>query len=490
MSAMRTPLPFWDHTEELPCVTDDEVRAFDAEIDGEALSSLSSFRSVPTQQRLAVCIAVPGKCLYDAGKLRGLVCMALRPAVGNHLQDRMECVIHTLWVREEHRRKGIGKTALARAHAFAAAFAQLWQAPQPLAAKPNLQWSLARGSCRRRPSTLLLLDSAGWRVVRDAEKSVPRADLLRWTEENRDMSALDIEVHGPNVPLYLPLLQPGSTTGLHQFKPPHALEGPPPRESRWLRPYAVNLELLQGQRALLRSTGVMPLRNKGLLPFLAPLYACRELEAYLSDTSNHLFTRTGDNTIRHTLPVEDVEMVGYFQYGVLNVPHLPDLQSCRTLRTVGCRPADFACLLRCLPGLSVVLLSATRALGLPALSEQELSVMLKHLHFLLLDGSSQVDFGWHEDTYDLAVLPAQKDDVISIIVQLGDAFSTAMQIYLFPYHEYLGQGAGVLFPGRCVHRSVSRRSMPCNRAVWKVAAFLVPPSDLKRKFGDLKLGAV
>ena len=97
-----------------------------------------------------------------------------------------------------------------------------------------------------------------------------------------------------------------------------------------------------------------------------------------------------------------------------------------------------------------------------------------HIHFLLLDKAMQVDFGWHEDTWDVSAKESQRSHMLSFIAQLSATFTTAMQVMGFQYHEYGGQGAGVVFPARALHRSVSRVQIPPARAVWKVAIFVDP----------------
>jgi hypothetical protein len=481
MFGLRPPHRHWAAIDELVDVPNDE---FDGRgIGAEASSSLASFLKTPVQERLVVRL-VRG----DSQQMRGMLCMALRPTVASNMPGSMSCTIHTLWVCEEERRNGVGSALLARAHTFAAAQAQARHEHISPAARPCLEWYLAPGSCRRKASSLLLFDRAGWRVVRDAERALLRSELLLWAASDKDVSAVDVDVLGPTVPLYMPVLAPGAPSGLHLFKSPCDLESPPEKKGRWERPLQVNMELLEGRRPLVANTGVYPLRLSGLLPFVAPLQACRELEFFLANSDNHSFTPESDGTITHKFFAgEGITLLGYQQYGTLNVPHMPNLQSICTLRTCFKKQecgSGARALLAYVPGLASILGQAASVLGLPN-DAAALSKMLKHVHFLLLDGTSQVDFNWHEDTFDLSLSnDAEREKLLSVIVQLGDAFTTAMQIYSFRYHEYLGLGAGVIFNGRCVHRSISRFAVPANRAVWKVAAFILPPSHAKRKLVD------
>ena len=97
-------------------------------------------------------------------------------------------------------------------------------------------------------------------------------------------------------------------------------------------------------------------------------------------------------------------------------------------------PAEVKVSLAVMPGLKELLGEALKKIGL-AVQPGHLHEHVLHLHFLLLDEFSQVDFGWHEDTYDLYITGPKRDGVISIIIQLSTSFSTAMQVYGFPYYE-------------------------------------------------------
>ena len=167
---------------------------------------------------------------------------------------------------------------------------------------------------------------------------------------------------------------------------------------------------------------------------------------------------------------DGVALRGYYNYRTLNGAHYPELQSARTLRTVDLK--SIAAALRDLPGLFGILQSAVARLGHPDLSLEQVIEMVRHVHILLLDHTSQVDFGWHKDTYDLFVQDNLRDTMLSVIVQLSATFTTAMQLHGFAYHEYGERGSGVIFHGRALHRSIPRVQVPPHRAVWKVAFFL------------------
>ena len=129
-------------------------------------------------------------------------------------------------------------------------------------------------------------------------------------------------------------------------------------------------------------------------------------------------------------------------------------------------------LLHDVPGCAGILIAAMSRLGHGDLSLEDLTQMVKHVHMLLLDSTSQVDFGWHEDTYDLDIHSGVRETMLSIIVQLSATFTTAMQLHGFAYHEYGGQASGIIFHGRALHRSVPRIRVPPHHSVWKVAFFV------------------
>jgi hypothetical protein len=136
-----------------------------------------------------------------------------------------------------------------------------------------------------------------------------------------------------------------------------------------------------------------------------------------------------------------------------------------------------------LPGCRDILQSAMERLGHGGITVEQMTNALRHLHILNLDRHAQVDFGWHEDTYDLNVTESQRDTTLSIIVQLSATFTTAMQLWGFAYHEYPGQAAGVVFHGRALHRSVPRVHIPHHRSVWKIAYFVDASALPSRRVG-------
>jgi hypothetical protein len=220
----------------------------------------------------------------------------------------------------------------------------------------------------------------------------------------------------------------------------------------------------------------------GLLPFTAPLLECQKLQWYLEDWRHHSYqvdvNAEGQHVYKHGFHLTSDHsnnsgkplLLGYQEYSTLNGKHNPALQSARTLKTFSRKSIDD--LINQVPGCAGILMAAMARLGHGDLSLEEVTRMVQHVHMLLLDSTSQVDFGWHEDTYDLYIQDGLRDTMLSIIVQLSATFTTAMQIHGFAYHEYGGQASGIIFHGRALHRSVPRIRVPPHHSVWKVAFFV------------------
>lgn len=105
------------------------------------------------------------------------------------------------------------------------------------------------------------------------------------------------------------------------------------------------------------------------------------------------------------------------------------------------------------------------------MSCSELVCALRQVHFLLQDISFQANFSWHTDFYDLR-LDARRTR--TVVVQLSSTAASAMQVFGCEPYLYTGAGAGVLFHGGAVHRSLpwETHHVGWKPTVWKVALFL------------------
>lgn len=387
-------------------------------------------------------------------------------------------IIHTLVVRESSQKRGLGNALLSYAYVYAASTAHAIVFAESTYdevkhSNKALVWSLAPGSCRRQVDMLRLLHKHGWRIVVNGDTTVNASILLKWQkDEYLELGTRDVQVFGPACSLSTPVILPGEAMdGCASFKHPNEMPSVPPKKDKeWVRSYELNSLLLRGTHPLLPSSDVMPLRSKGLLSFVAPISACAQLERYVADGKNHNFSVNGGE-LDHTLQVGDVKLKSYRDYHYLNSMHDSQLQACAT--AMASEPYEIRACVERLPGLAEILQAAAHTIGVD-LPLKTLTASVRRLHFLLLDATRQVDFCWHEDTSDLTIHEKERDGLLSIIVQLSATFKTAMQVYGFPYHVYDGQGAGVIFHGRALHRSISRHSQPSGRRVWKLAIFLHP----------------
>jgi GNAT superfamily N-acetyltransferase len=471
----------WERVRRVEGVHDSELKH--CSVPEAARSSLHSFQHVPQHSRFGVFAARPGNMCGRSCNCNvhdGLLLFELVPSTGDG--RRFAAIIHTMYVHPDMRSKGLGGSLLQHAHAMAACAVQqqCWSSE---AHESVVEWDLARGSCRRRPDTLLCLSLHGWQVILDAEKTVDVSTIRTWVAEGKDVQKSDLVLRGPKtrVSRGAGCLSPAFPAGLAQFVTPDLMPEAPSH-----RRFKRSLEMCESARMsptpFVGGSASAPSAYLGLKPFFVPLHACQLLESHLSESGNHSITCTknqhGQSSLKHLFKLTaSCNMVGYSGYSSLNGDHIPDMQQLRTLKTNSPEAVKHA--IQNLPGLSELLLTAAEQMGL-AVEEHCLHEHVLHLHFLYLDDLGQVDFNWHEDTFDLSIDPAKRDGIISVIVQLSTSFSTALQVYGFPYFEYKGQGCGVIFFGRCLHRTVSRQRVPPNYGVWKVAAFMHPKRSVPR----------
>jgi len=385
-------------------------------------------------------------------------------------------VLHSLCVLSSCRGQGCASALLLRA--YDCALAHHLGRVDAHAVKSTCSFRLAGQTCLRRWDILGLLLQYGWTITKDADMRLSPSDVAAFRMNSTPTHEMRLAVQGPIIDAAagVPFLYPGVQRGLHLFKTPSELAPASAEGVRNRKSYEVTLGLLSARFVLSPSSFVRPIAHLGLLPFAAPLRACQLLEDYLSNPSHHSFesdrNKNGQIVVVHRLWMGDVSLQGYGQYKTLNGEHSAVLQNARTLRTSGRDTIEAA--VRTLPGLADILVAGYASIGHGDALLSHMIQSVLHIHFLLLDKANQVDFGWHEDTWDVSAKESQREHMLSFITQLSATFTTAMQVMGFTYHEYGGQGAGVVFPSRALHRSVSRRQIPQCRAVWKVAVFVDP----------------
>ena len=507
MPRHRTPvLPWCDSMRVVSCCRSGDL--VPADLPESARFAVTAFSSIPAAERFALFVDARNASSGVAAVVDGVILLQIKAVEGTL---HYTATIHAIGVREAAQNKGMGSALLMRAVDLAVSHSLRDSAPGGYShalprAKSYVELFLARGPCLLNWDVLLLLCNHGWCVRRHVQSPSRTSDMsasdIRYHRAAGTVtSSMALTVRGPSISLDGPLLYPGVKSGRGLFKTPSVLAAPPPSidagskrtRDRWDCSYSINSAIRRGTLALSQSSSTYPLPGTGLLPFTAPLLECQKLESYLEDSSNHSYGvdvgLNGELVYKHLLHCEvghssSVILKGYHMYATLNGKHDPALQSARTLKTFS--KASIKAVVEELPGCAGILQAAMSRLGHGNMSIEQLSDMVKHVHMLLLDSTSQVDFGWHEDTYDLFVQDQLRDTLLSVIVQLSATFTTAMQLHGFAYHEYGGQGSGVIFHGRAVHRSIPRIRVPPHCAVWKIAFFVDarrfhPANALKRK---------
>lgn len=447
----------------------------------------TAFLSVPAAERFALFVDARNASSGAAAVVDGVVLLQIKADEG---KLHHTATVHAIGVREAAQNKGMGSALLMRAVDLAVNRSVRDSTPGGFShalprANACVEFFLARGPCLLKWDVLLLLCNHGWCVRQPSQtRDMLPADIRHHRAAGTVTSSMALLIRGPSMSLDGPLLYPGVASGRGLFKAPSELDAPPPpmdanfkkKRDRWDCSYDINSAIRRGSLPLSQLSSTYPLPGTGLLPFNAPLLECQKLESYLEDARNHSHgvrvAEDGELIYEHSLRTHSSNVVakGYHQYATLNGKHDPALQSARTLKTFS--KASIKAVVEELPGCAGILQAAMSRLGHGEISIEQLSDMVKHVHMLLLDSTSQVDFGWHEDTYDLYVHDNMRDTLLSVIVQLSATFTTAMQMHGFAYHEYGGQGSGVIFHGRAVHRSIPRIRVPSHCAVWKIAFFV------------------
>ena len=447
--------------------------------------AVTGFLSLPAAERFALFVDAQANKDQAAPVANGVVLLQIKVVPGARCHT---ATIHAIGVCGPAQDKGIASALLMRAVDLAVnhvlrecglggsslAMATSLSVPP----KMCVEFVLARGACLRNWDVLLLLCNHGWCVQQDGQPPMAPSDIRSNRAAATPAGGMALTIQGPVISLDGPLLYPGVERGFGLFKKPAELNAPPlmrRTQDRWDKSYAINNAVRRGTLPLSQFPATYPVPGKGLLPFTVPLLECQMLESYLEDSNNHSYDvmkdNKGETSFTHELRVGgQIVLKGYTKYSSLNGKHHPTLQSARTLKTFS--EKSIRVVMEALPGCAGILQSAMTRLGHGNLSGKSLIAMVKHVHMLLLDDTSQVDFDWHEDTYDLSIQDCQRDKMLSIIVQLSATFTTSMQLHGFAYHEYSGMGSGVIFHGRAVHRSIPRIRVPPHRAVWKVAFFV------------------
>ena len=338
-----------------------------------------------------------------------------------------------------------------------------------------MELHVAPGSCHIRADTLMLYENNRWRLTCDGGTTRVTKDVIR--EWLQDATPLDGKVIGLS-------LAPVSLIGGY-FSSAFDVDSPPvgtfPTTSDVFAVAQarcgtnfVGTQL--GREISVSGPSQMRLSvQTGLLPFFVPAAPCRALNDFLLDPANWFLARAGTRSpfpVQH-LRVGGESMTGFDGYDNINGPmHSPALQASTTVKTQGRR--DVEALLESAPGFAFLANIVLKQLGYPARSAKQSSVILKAVHFFRVDTSRQTSFAWHTDDTDLRLTKvADKLGLRSAVIQLGAEARTAMQMLGFRPFAYEGRGAGAIFHGAAVHRSVDLDPPPA--AIWKTTLFLLLP---------------
>ena len=219
----------------------------------------------------------------------------------------------------------------------------------------------------------------------------------------------------------------------------------------------------------------------GLLPIFAPSRACRALEDFLLNPDNNGASKLAAFVQPAPyLQVGPKRLRGFAVYDNVAAPagHDSRMQMERTFRTSS--KEDISALLNHAPGLANLARYVLRQLqgyrGTTA--DDGCFDLLVGVHFFLVDYTGLTSFKWHTDDEPLNIKSVLGRRCLrSAVIQLGAAGRTAMQVYGFAPFVYEGRGAGAIFHGAALHRSVSLDPPPPSGGIWKVTLFFELPAD-------------
>ena len=344
-------------------------------------------------------------------------------------------------------------------------------------ARPVMELDMLPGSFCQRVDALVLYENNRWRLTCDGTR-VTKEVLSEWVRQGTSLDGKTIKLSLAPVSLsggYLSSAFDTDSTPVGTF--PATSEVVAVAQARCGTNFV-------GTKLVCEISVIGPSQMKlalqtGLLPFFVPAAPCRALDDFLQDPVNWFMARAGTGSpfpVQH-LRVGRESMTGFTGYDNVNGDmHSPALQASTTVYTTSKR--DVEALLESAPGFAILANVVLRQLGYPELSclgnVKQCSSMLKAVHFFRVEASRQTSFAWHTDDTDLHLKTrSEKLSLRTAVIQLGTEARTAMQILGFRPFAYEGRGAGALFHGAAVHRSVDLDPPP--KGIWKVTLFLLLP---------------
>jgi hypothetical protein len=342
---------------------------------------------------------------------------------------------------------------------------------EQLTVLPLMELRVLPVSCRRCAGALVLYANNHWRVTCNGGTAcVPKDRLKEWARDGTPLYVKEIELYMPPVSLRCGYFSSSFDIDSRIVGTSPSFSDESAVRDAGCGTNFVGLLLLTEIKAI--GPSLLQLSpHTGLLPFFVPAAPCRALDDFLLNPCNWSTSRGGGAPRR--LLVGRARLTGFAQYDNLNSnAHNPAMQLMRTARTFN--GAELEELHENAPGFALLTSSVLGHLGYPECSSAQRYSMLKAVHFFLVDESRQTSFAWHTDDTDLELRTrADKLNLRSAVIQLGAEARSAMQVLGFQPFSFEGRGAGALFHGAAVHRSIDVEPPP--HAIWKVTFFLVLP---------------
>ena len=449
-------------------------------------ASLEAFSKHRHEDKLAV--YVWKRCLPtrqgDAKTLVGVAAASIFR--GSRATSCISFRVHALAINEDARSVGLGQQLYGRLHESAfevgqQEYASLLRDTHVIQHKtmqdPKMDLSILPGDCRRRHDALRLYVRNHWLVTCDGGmNTVTEALLVGWQADGTSLEHKGVDLHLPPIRLtggYFSSLFNRESVPVGDF--PSSSNESALSQARCASNFVGEM-LAKKLLVIAPSCSKLSLKT-GLLPFFVPASPCRVLDAFLQDSGNWSEEGAGESSLLvpagKVLLVGGASLSGFYRYDNINSSaHIPHLQAASTLKTQGWK--DIEALLKSAPGFAVLVDSVLSLLGYPQPSSEQVSSMLKAVHFFRVDASRQTSFAWHTDDTDLGIkAQAEKLSIRTAVIQLGAEARTAMQILGFQPFAYEGRGAGSLFHGAAVHRSVDLAPPP--QGIWKVTLFVLLP---------------
>jgi hypothetical protein len=428
--------------------------------------------------------------------------------------------IHGIAVQENEVGGGLGQELYRSLHEAVFERAQVEYARQHLIGREppptHLQLTVLPGGCRRLADALLLYAQNGWRIARDnGDQVVTMEELKSWLHEPQSHEQMGLHLTIDRIPLTTGYFDPlfDRRSPVKEVDALSSTQSFPPNSSK----LSLNQQI-QRRTLPIGPHNLFPSTKTGVAAFFVAAVDCRKvtLTLFLTLTLTLTLTRTLILTLTLTItltltltltlqlceflsdpvnyrtvpgypfPVSSLEvgasqLTGFSQYDNIQAPALNSAaQASLTVRTEGLK--DLKALREHAPGFDSIVDAVLESMGYDlcgyTASDQ---VRLLAAHFFRVEPSQQTSFAWHTDDDDLGIKNSVgRLGLRSAVIQLGSQTRTALQLHSFAPFTFEGSGAGALFHGAALHRSVTLDPPPQGYGVWKLTLFfLLHPKQVK-----------